>query len=96
MLPTYGADALERQANSMNLSQDETRALDRVERAGELSVRLYTQGVFSEPDFVLYGVLERLVIRGRLAYLGRSRDDRNATYNYALPQGVAEPIRSAA
>jgi hypothetical protein len=95
-MPTYGVDAVDRQAKSMNLSQEEAGALVRVEQAGELSVRLYTAGVFSEPDFVLYGVLERLVIRGRLAYLGRSRDDRNATYSYALPHAAAEPIRSAA
>ena len=85
----------------MNLSQEEAQALQQVGQTGQLSARLYDHGVFSEPAFVLYGVLERLVIRKQLAYLGRTGDDRNATYSYALPAaalnaGHADLIRTAA
>jgi len=85
----------------MNLSQEEAQALQQVGQAGKLSTQLYDQGVFSEPAFVLYGVLERLVIRKQVSYLGRTGDDRNATYSYALPVAAfnadqAELIRTAA
>jgi hypothetical protein len=85
----------------MNLSREEVQVLHRVSQAGALSTQLYDHGVFSEPAFVLYGVLERLVIRKQLAYLGRTGDDRNATYTYALPSAApaadaVDLIRTAA
>ncbi len=49
-----------------------------------MSVALYRQGVFSEPDFIRFGVLERLVIRGFLTYLGIQGDQMNASYHYGL------------
>ncbi len=70
-----------------DLSEEEAQILCRVQVQGRLSASLYNAGIFSEPDFVLYGVMERLVIRRRLSYLGRSGDQQNAAYHYALPQG---------
>jgi hypothetical protein len=83
-----------------DLSREEARALDQVNPLGRMSAQLYRQGIYSEANFVLHGVLQRLVIRGRLVYLGRTGDHRNVTYHYALP-GVSvaaprEPVRAAA
>ena len=83
-----------------DLSQDEARALHQIGDLGRASAQLYRQGIYSEADFVLHGVLQRLVIRRLLVYLGRTGDHRNVTYNYALPAGSAsapsEPVRAAA
>jgi hypothetical protein len=77
-----------------DLRFEERQALDRVEQLGTLSAQLYRQGDYSEADFILYGVLERLVIRRRLVYLGLTGDQKNATFNYGLP-GTAERAPAA-
>jgi hypothetical protein len=80
-----------------DLSREEARALEQIGQKGRMSAQIYRQGAYSEADFVLYGVLERLVIRGRLVYLGRTGDHRNVTYNYALPEiSSNEAVRAAA
>jgi hypothetical protein len=76
------------------LSLEETQALIRARGEGRLSVSLYRKGEFSEADFVLFGVLERLVIRRRLAYLGRSGDQFNAAYHYGLAEGAGLAVES--
>jgi hypothetical protein len=68
------------------LSLDETQALAGFGPDGRVSISLYTAGVFSEPAFVLYGIMERLVIRKRLSYLGQTGDQKNAAYHYAFPE----------
>jgi hypothetical protein len=47
--------------------------------------------VFSAPDFIAFGVLERLVIRGLLVRTGLERVGSNVTYTYdlAAPSGGA-------
>jgi hypothetical protein len=81
-----------------NLSREEAHALDRATKQGGLSARLYRQGVYSEADFVLLGVLQRLVIRGRLVYLGLSGEGGDAVYSYAPMSNAAvtQPARAAA
>ena len=81
------------------LSEDETRVLNLATGAGTMTAQIYRDGVFSEPDFVLLGVLQRLAIRGRLAFLGLSDDRDNAAYSYALTADQAyapELARNAA
>ena len=72
-----------------DLSREEARALQQIDKLGRTRAQLYRQGLYSEADFVLHGVLERLVIRRRLVYLGRTGDHRNVTYNYGLPAAVS-------
>ncbi len=82
-----------------DLSREEAWALDRIDPSGRTNAQIYRQGVYSEADFVLHGVLERLVIRRRLVYLGRSGDPSNVSYNYALPDAATrsdDPVRAAA
>jgi hypothetical protein len=82
-----------------DLSREEARALGQIDRQGKMSAQLYRQGTYSEADFVLHGVLERLVIRRRLVYLGRTGDHGDVTYNYGLPgvsAALREPVRAAA
>jgi hypothetical protein len=80
-----------------DLSPEEARALDQIDASGRTSAQIYRQGAYSEAAFVLHGVLERLVIRRRLIYLGRSGDQGEVTYNYGLPAAVSgEPVRAAA
>ncbi len=69
---------------ALDLRPDEHALLEEARHAGALTVALYEEGVFSEPDFIRYGVLERLVICGRLRSLGRSGGQLNAAYHYAL------------
>ncbi len=73
-----------------DLSTEETEAFDRARARGGISVALYRQGAFSEPDFIQFGVLERLVIRGLLSPLGRQGDQFNASYHYGLPPRSAD------
>jgi hypothetical protein len=68
------------------LSEEESNTLDYVATRGAVSVSLYREGDFCEPDFIRYGVLERLVIRGLLTALGGKGDQVNYAYYYALPQ----------
>ena len=68
------------------LSEEEARTLDYVATRGAVSVSLYREGDFCEPDFIRYGVLERLVIRGLVTYLGGKGDQVNYAYHYALPE----------
>jgi hypothetical protein len=81
--------------DTIDLNPDETALLDEARRAGRVSVALYEGGVFSEPDFIRYGVLERLVIRKRVAFIGRSGDQKNAAYHYELAPAGAQ-VREAA
>ncbi len=78
--------------DTCDLYPDESALLAEALCRGRLSVALYTDGIFSEWSFIRFGVLERLVIRGRLAFLGRSGDQKNAAYHYEiLPVGA--PLR---
>jgi hypothetical protein len=74
-----------------NLSQDEKAALAEVRKQGRVRVQLHQKGIFSEQDFVLYGVLERLVIRKEIVALGREGDQMNAAFSYALAVNAAHP-----
>jgi len=81
------------QASEKNhLSQDETTALALLKRQGRVRVQLHQGGVFSEQDFVLYGVLERLVIRKEIVPLGRDGDQMNAAFSYALSANAAASV----
>jgi hypothetical protein len=75
-----------------DLSQDERAALALVQRQGRVRVQLHQKGVFSEPDFVLYGVLERLVIRKEIVALGREGDQMNAAFSYVLMAATSSSI----
>ncbi len=70
---------------TIDLHPDECALMDEAHDRGRVTVALYEAGIFSEAEFIRYGVLERLVIRGRIAALGRSGDQQNAAYHYALP-----------
>ena len=71
-----------------DLSPQEQSALDRLTAQGQIRVQLHQDGVFRVEDFILYGVLERLVIRKRIVYLGREGDQLNGAYSYALSANV--------
>ena len=76
------------------LSAEETAELQRAEASGAISVHLYRGGVFSEPDFVRYGVLQRLEIRHLLVCEGLVRQDGDTGYAFSLPE--AQTTRIAA
>ena len=61
---------------SAPLSAEETTELQRAESSGAASVQLYRGGVFSEPDFVRFGVLQRLEIRRLMVCEGLVRPGR--------------------
>lgn len=71
-----------------DLSREESAVLARASGERAITATLYCGGEFSEPEFVLFGVLERLVIRKRLTFVGRSGDQLNAAYHYALAESL--------
>lgn len=64
------------------LSEAESRAMQDASASGALTARIYRDGVFSEPDFVLLGVMQRLAIRGHLALVDLHGGQTNAAYTY--------------
>jgi hypothetical protein len=72
------------QSLNERLSAQEADVLADAEAHGELSAVMFRDGVFSEVGFVRYGVMQRLAIRGHLAFLGHTGGQQNAAYHYAL------------
>jgi hypothetical protein len=70
------------------LSAEESTELKQVQTSGAVSVHLYKGGVFSETDFVRFGVLQRLEIRGLLDYRGLNRQNGDMSFTFALPEGA--------
>jgi hypothetical protein len=76
------------QSSGGPLSAEESIELEHAQTSGPVSVHLYRGGVFSEPDFVRFGVLQRLEIRGLLDYRGLSRQNGDMSFTFALPEGA--------
>jgi hypothetical protein len=80
--------------NPLRLSVEESAELRLAQAKGASSVRIYRDGVFSPKDFIAFGVLERLAIRGLLIRRGLERTGSDAVYRYDLapparPHGAA-------
>ena len=74
---------------SGRLSAEEAVEFERAQASGAASVQLYKGGVFSEPDFVRYGVLQRLEIRRLLVSQGLSRHDGDMSFAFGLADDQA-------
>jgi len=72
------------QSMSEHLSTQEIEVLAEAQAQGELTAVIFNKGVFSEPDFVRYGVMQRLAIRGHLTFLGHTGGQQDAAYHYGL------------
>ena len=74
------------------LSAEEAAELQKVETSGATAVHIYRDGAYSEPDFVRFGVLQRLEIRRLLVSQGLSRRTGEMSYAFSLPETEAARI----
>ena len=62
----------------VHLTEEERAVLSCAERDGYVSADLYRQGDFSEEDFLLFGRLEVLCLKGLLRFVARLGENERA------------------
>jgi hypothetical protein len=67
------------------LTHDELSLLiEAVRGEGEVRADVLIDGQFSDERFLRFATLERLVLRGYLAYTGQSKNERQTSFYYSV------------
>jgi hypothetical protein len=67
------------------LTHDELSLLiEAVKGQGDVTADVPIDGQFSEERFLRFETLERLVLRGYLAYVGQSNNEQETSYYYSV------------
>ncbi len=62
-----------------DLTPEDGAVLEAAKRDGRIAARVFEQGDFSEPGFLLYGRLERLCAKGLLRFVSWTGDATHDT-----------------